>query len=88
MKLQIIDTLKSFPEISGPKGDITKKPSRCSEAIALENEIIVVVGSKYSNLIVKRIVESCGTKAYLIDEFKDLDLNASMRSIISTELGT
>ena len=87
---QIIDTLKSrFPEISGPKNDdicyATQNRQDAVKQLALENEIIVVVGSKNSSNSnrLKELAESCGTKAYLIDEFKDLDLNefSSMRSI-------
>ena len=86
---QIIDTLKSrFPEISGPKNDdicyATQNRQDAVKQLALENEIIVVVGSKNSSNSnrLKELAESCGTK-YLIDEFKDLDLNefSSMRSI-------
>ncbi len=87
---QIIDTLKSrFPEISGPKNDdicyATQNRQDAVKQLALENEIIVVVGSKNSSNSnrLKELAESCGAKAYLIDEFKDLDLNefSSMRSI-------
>ena len=87
---QIIDTLKSrVPEISGPKNDdicyATQNRQDAVKQLALENEIIVVVGSKNSSNSnrLKELAESCGTKAYLIDEFKDLDLNefSSMRSI-------
>ena len=87
---QIIDTLKSrFPEISGPKNDdicyATQNRQDAVKQLALENEIIVVVGSKNSSNSnrLKELAESCGTKAYLIDEFKDLDLNefSLMRSI-------
>ena len=87
---QIIDTLKSrFPEISGPKNDdicyATQNRQDAVKQLALENEIIVVVGSKNSSNSnrLKELAESCGTKAYLIDEFKDLDLNefSSLRSI-------
>ena len=87
---EIIDTLKSrFPEITGPKNDdicyATQNRQDAVKQLALENEIIVVVGSKNSSNSnrLKELAESCGAKAFLIDEFKDLDLSefSSMRSI-------
>ena len=91
---QIIDTLKSrFPEISGPKNDdicyATQNRQDAVKQLALENEIIVVVGSKNSSNSnrLKELAESCGTKAYLIDEFKDLkhDFGGFLKDIYSEQ---
>ena len=88
--ISIIEVLcKKFPKILKPKSDdicyATQNRQDAVKQLALENEIIVVVGSKNSSNSnrLKELAESCGTKAYLIDEFKDLDLNefSSMRSI-------
>ena len=77
----IIEVLKQrFPNINIPKKDdicyATQNRQDAVKQLALENEFMIVVGSKNSSNSnrLKELSDRCGCEAILIDEFSDLDL--------------
>ena len=77
----IIAQLKNrFPDLITPKNDdicyATQNRQDAVKQLALENEFMIVVGSKNSSNSnrLKELSERCGCEAILIDEFNDLDL--------------
>ena len=77
---KVIDTLRErFPEIRGPrKNDICYATQNRQDAIkqlALENDLVLVVGSPNSSNSnrLRELAERCGAKAYLIDTARDID---------------
>ncbi|NHO86471.1 4-hydroxy-3-methylbut-2-enyl diphosphate reductase [Pseudoteredinibacter isoporae] len=86
---KVIDALRQrFPEIRGPrKNDICYATQNRQDAIkqlALENELVLVVGSPNSSNSnrLRELAERCGAKAFLIDTAEDID--ASWLSSISS----
>tara|TARA_B110000090_G_scaffold208784_1_gene263440 strand:+ start:308 stop:1267 length:960 start_codon:yes stop_codon:yes gene_type:complete len=78
----ITDELKSrFPQLITPKNDdicyATQNRQDAVKQLALENEFMIVVGSKNSSNSnrLKELSDRCGCEAILIDEFSDLDLS-------------
>ncbi|GAA6150701.1 4-hydroxy-3-methylbut-2-enyl diphosphate reductase [Pseudoteredinibacter isoporae] len=87
---KVIDALRQrFPEIRGPrKNDICYATQNRQDAIkqlALENELVLVVGSPNSSNSnrLRELAERCGAKAFLIDTAEDIDAGwlASISSI-------
>ena len=77
----IISQLKNrFPNLITPKNDdicyATQNRQDAVKQLALENEFMIVVGSKNSSNSnrLKELSDRCGCEAILIDEFNDLDL--------------
>lgn len=77
----IIAQLKiRFPDLITPKNDdicyATQNRQDAVKQLALENEFMIVVGSKNSSNSnrLKELSDRCGCEAILIDEFNDLDL--------------
>ena len=77
----IIAQLKNrFPDLITPKNDdicyATQNRQDAVKQLALENEFMIVVGSKNSSNSnrLKELSDRCGCEAILIDEFNDLDL--------------
>ncbi len=77
----IISQLKNrFPNLKTPKNDdicyATQNRQDAVKQLALENEFMIVVGSKNSSNSnrLKELSDRCGCEAILIDEFNDLDL--------------
>jgi len=77
----IIAQLKNrFPDLISPKNDdicyATQNRQDAVKQLALENEFMIVVGSKNSSNSnrLKELSDRCGCEAILIDEFNDLDL--------------
>lgn len=77
---KVIDALRErFPEIRGPrKNDICYATQNRQDAIkqlALENDLVLVVGSPNSSNSnrLRELAERCGAKAYLIDTARDID---------------
>ena len=77
----IIAELKNrFPDLITPKNDdicyATQNRQDAVKQLALENEFMIVVGSKNSSNSnrLKELSDRCGCEAILIDEFNDLDL--------------
>ena len=77
----IIAHLKNrFPDLITPKNDdicyATQNRQDAVKQLALENEFMIVVGSKNSSNSnrLKELSDRCGCEAILIDEFNDLDL--------------
>lgn len=77
---KVIDALRDrFPEIRGPrKNDICYATQNRQDAIkqlALENELVLVVGSPNSSNSnrLRELAERCGAKAFLIDTAEDID---------------
>ena len=77
----IIAQLKNrFPNLITPKNDdicyATQNRQDAVKQLALENEFMIVVGSKNSSNSnrLKELSDRCGCEAILIDEFNDLDL--------------
>ena len=77
----IINQLKNrFPDLITPKNDdicyATQNRQDAVKQLALENEFMIVVGSKNSSNSnrLKELSDRCGCEAILIDEFSDLDL--------------
>ena len=77
----IINQLKNrFPNLITPKNDdicyATQNRQDAVKQLALENEFMIVVGSKNSSNSnrLKELSDRCGCEAILIDEFNDLDL--------------
>ena len=78
----IIAQLKNrFPDLITPKNDdicyATQNRQDAVKQLALENEFMIVVGSKNSSNSnrLKELSDRCGCEAILIDEFNDLDLS-------------
>ena len=78
----IISQLKNrFPNLKTPKNDdicyATQNRQDAVKQLALENEFMIVVGSKNSSNSnrLKELSDRCGCEAILIDEFNDLDLD-------------
>lgn len=76
----VIDALREkFPEVRGPrKNDICYATQNRQDAIkqlALENQLVLVVGSPNSSNSnrLRELAERCGAKAYLIDTAQDID---------------
>lgn len=76
----VIDALRAkFPNIRGPrKNDICYATQNRQDAIkqlALENQLVLVVGSPNSSNSnrLRELAERCGAKAYLIDTAQDID---------------
>ena len=69
-----------FPDLITPKNDdicyATQNRQDAVKQLALENEFMIVVGSKNSSNSnrLKELSDRCGCEAILIDEFNDLDL--------------
>tara|TARA_B100000900_G_scaffold317698_1_gene276738 strand:- start:40 stop:996 length:957 start_codon:yes stop_codon:yes gene_type:complete len=77
----IINELKiRFPDLITPKNDdicyATQNRQDAVKQLALENDFMIVVGSKNSSNSnrLKELSDRCGCEAILIDEFNDLDL--------------
>ncbi|WP_299977817.1 4-hydroxy-3-methylbut-2-enyl diphosphate reductase [uncultured Pseudoteredinibacter sp.] len=77
---KVIDALRErFPEIRGPrKNDICYATQNRQDAIkqlALENDLVLVVGSPNSSNSnrLRELAERCGAKAHLIDTARDID---------------
>ena len=79
-KAIIIELRKRFPNLITPKNDdicyATQNRQDAVKQLALENEFMIVVGSKNSSNSnrLKELSDRCGCEAVLIDEFNDLDL--------------
>lgn len=76
---EIINTLKSrFPEVKGPRKDdicyATQNRQDSVKQLALESDLILVVGSKNSSNSnrLREIAERAGVESYLIDSAEDL----------------
>ena len=79
-KAIIAQLKKRFPDLISPKNDdicyATQNRQDAVKQLALENEFMIVVGSKNSSNTnrLKELSDRCGCEAILIDEFNDLDL--------------
>ncbi|MDY7025561.1 MAG: 4-hydroxy-3-methylbut-2-enyl diphosphate reductase [Pseudomonadota bacterium] len=76
----VIDALKAhFPDIQGPRKDdicyATQNRQDAIRQLALENDLVLVVGSKNSSNSnrLRELAERCGATAYLIDSADDID---------------
>lgn len=77
---KIIDALrKKFPAIQGPRKDdicyATQNRQDAVKQLALENDLVLVVGSPNSSNSnrLRELAERCGARAYLIDNAEDVD---------------
>ena len=79
-KASIAQLKNRFPDLITPKNDdicyATQNRQDAVKQLALENEFMIVVGSKNSSNSnrLKELSDRCGCEAILIDEFNDLDL--------------
>jgi 4-hydroxy-3-methylbut-2-enyl diphosphate reductase len=69
---------KRFPNIKGPKSNIcfaTQNRQDAVKQLAEKADVVFVVGSKNSSNSnrLKEVALQCGAKAYLIDDYRDLD---------------
>ncbi len=78
---QVLTVLKKrFPKIRGPKSNIcfaTQNRQDAVRRLAKESDIILVVGSKNSSNSnrLKEVGIECGAQAFLIDDYRDIDLD-------------
>lgn len=77
---KVIDALREkFPNIEGPRKDdicyATQNRQDAVKQLALENDLVLVVGSPNSSNSnrLKELAERCGASAYLIDGAEDID---------------
>lgn len=77
---RIIDALrKKFPAIQGPRKDdicyATQNRQDAVKQMALENDLVLVVGSPSSSNSnrLRELAERCGAKAFLIDNAEEVD---------------
>ena len=74
----VLDVLRRrFPSLKGPKSNIcfaTQNRQNAVRKLSLCSEVILVVGSKNSSNSnrLREVGVECGTKAYLIDDYRDL----------------
>ncbi|MEK9649490.1 MAG: 4-hydroxy-3-methylbut-2-enyl diphosphate reductase [Gammaproteobacteria bacterium] len=78
----IIEVLKQkFPNLELPRNDdicyATQNRQDAVKQLALEADFVIVIGSKNSSNSnrLKELAERCGSKAVLVDEFKDINLD-------------
>ena len=78
---EIIEVLKKkFSNLEMPRNDdicyATQNRQDAVKQLALESDFVIVIGSKNSSNSnrLKELAERCGTKALLVDEFQDINL--------------